>query len=86
MLICVSELQRVADRRVNEICVPHQVGMFQSYLARLSGLYYLDPPFGYMRAPFAQEGFAFHLPVKGLDRFFSSDLKSVMVRLDKSPV
>lgn len=49
LLMCVSETQRSDnDRRVNEICVPGTITLFQRHLARLGGIYYLDPPERYM--------------------------------------
>ena len=45
LLACVSETQRDdADQAVNEICVPGTIGLFQEYLAKLGGIYYLDIP------------------------------------------
>ncbi|NBX75386.1 MAG: hypothetical protein EBQ92_02445, partial [Proteobacteria bacterium] len=44
------ELQRDGDEAVNEICVPGQIGLFQEYLSKVSGMYYLDVPKAY-RSP-----------------------------------
>jgi hypothetical protein len=49
LLICVSETQRSdKDGRVNEICVPGTITLFQKHLAQLNGIYYLDPPQRYL--------------------------------------
>lgn len=49
-LLCVSEMQRDENDNVKEICVPNTIKLFQNYLAKLSGIYYLDPPIRYMNA------------------------------------
>lgn len=50
VLLCVSETQRDDDNsQVNEICVPGTIKLFQQHLAKLSGIYYLDPPSRYMK-------------------------------------
>ena len=39
------------DHRLNivtEICVPEQWRAYQQYVAKISGLYYLDPPIAYL--------------------------------------
>lgn len=49
VLVCVSETQRDDNNgRVNEICVPGTISLFQRYLANLRGIYYLDPPQRYL--------------------------------------
>ena len=49
VLLCVSETQRDDDnKRVNDICVPGTLKLFQAHLSKLAGLYYLDPPTRYM--------------------------------------
>lgn len=49
VLICVSETQRDDDdTAVNEICVPGTIKLFQEHLAKLSGIFYLDPPTRYL--------------------------------------
>jgi|GEM_PF-991444 len=72
ILACVSELQRDGEKGVNEICVPNQVGLFQTYLAELSGLYYADPPLSYVNAGFAG------LPVRSLGELFHTDLPGLV--------
>lgn len=49
VLTCVSETQRDEKRgRANMICVPGAVRLFQQHLAKLGGIYYLDPPARYL--------------------------------------
>jgi hypothetical protein len=50
VLVCVSETQRDKENNVKEICVPGTIRLFQKHLARLSGIYYLDPPERYLNA------------------------------------
>ncbi len=53
-----SETKRaVKTGKITEICVPHQFRMFQRRLARLTRIYYLDPPDVYL-------GLAKELPVR----------------------
>jgi hypothetical protein len=50
LLACVSETQRDdKNSSVNEICVPGTIELFQRYLAKIGGIYYLDPPERYLR-------------------------------------
>ncbi|KAF5032904.1 hypothetical protein DSECCO2_612320 [anaerobic digester metagenome] len=49
ILVCVSETQRNEDSGVNDICVPGTVRLFQSHLAKMYGIYYLDPPSRYLK-------------------------------------
>jgi hypothetical protein len=50
ILICISEMQLdKKNNKVNEICVPGTVRLFQKYLSILSGIYYLDPPTRYLQ-------------------------------------
>jgi hypothetical protein len=75
MLIGVSENQ--LDKKgetVKDICIPDKMAVYQKYLAKLEGLYYLDPPAAYCRAKFAQTTFRPYLPVKDLSLLFSQDL------------
>jgi hypothetical protein len=49
LLVCVSETQRDdKNTRVNEICVPGTIKLFQKHLANVDGIYYLDPPERYL--------------------------------------
>lgn len=47
-LVAMSEMQRAGNTKVNEICVPGQVGLFQKFLSTVSGMYYLDVPKSYL--------------------------------------
>jgi hypothetical protein len=49
VLMCVSELQRKTDNTANEICVPGTLRLFQTHLACLHGIMYLDPPHRYLQ-------------------------------------
>lgn len=49
VLFCVSELQRDKDNAVDEICVPGPLRLYQSHVARLTGIYYLDSPTRYLQ-------------------------------------
>ncbi len=48
VLVCVSEMQRAGEEAANAICVPGTIRLFQSHLAKLTGIYYLDPPQRYL--------------------------------------
>ena len=49
ILACVSEMQLdKKHKKVNEICVPGTIKLFQAHLAELTGIYYLDPPLRYL--------------------------------------
>ncbi|MFC1834156.1 hypothetical protein ACFL2Q_05405 [Thermodesulfobacteriota bacterium] len=83
VLTCVSETQLDKKKgKVKEICVPIQVEIFQKYLAKLEGLYYLDPPAVYVEAGFAKPGFRPRLPVKNLATLFSEDLTRIVNQLN----
>lgn len=44
-LVCISETQQDSKKRkVNQVCVPGPVKLFQKHLAPLGGLYYCDIP------------------------------------------
>lgn len=73
VLVVVSELQRQREERVNEICIPGQIGLFQRHLARLSGMYYLDPPGAYVTADFARD-----LPTRPLSALLERDLTGLL--------
>jgi hypothetical protein len=49
VLMCVSEMQRAGVNKANEICVPGSINLYQSHLAHLEGIYYLDPPTRYLQ-------------------------------------
>jgi hypothetical protein len=80
-LVCVSETQRNGSKGVQEICVPTQIEIFQKHLAKLEGLYYLDPPTAYVQARFAQDGFRPRLLVQDLSVLFTSDLANLVTQL-----
>lgn len=49
ILLCVSETQRDNDKsKVNDICVPGTIKLYQAHLAAMTGIYYLDPPARYL--------------------------------------
>lgn len=48
VLVCMSEMQRDRKRNANAICVPGTIRLFQTHLAKLTALYYLDPPARYL--------------------------------------
>lgn len=71
-LLCVSETQRddvKGDGRVNNICVPGTIKLFQAHLSKLSGLYYLDPPQRYLEKDIAE-----HLPVGSIGDLIKHNL------------
>lgn len=50
ILVCISEMQLDKKKnKVNEICVPGTIRLFQKHLAELTGIYYLDPPTRYLQ-------------------------------------
>jgi hypothetical protein len=50
ILICISEMQLdKKNNKVNEICVPGTIRLFQKYLAQLVGIFYFDPPVRYLQ-------------------------------------
>lgn len=71
-LLCVSEMQREKHTAVNEICVPGPIRLYQSHLARLSGIYYLDPPNRYMQADVTSV-----IPVGSWGQFLTSVLPTL---------
>ena len=49
-LMCISEMQLDKKKnKVNEICVPGTIILFQKFLSKMSGIYYLDPPLRYQK-------------------------------------
>ena len=73
ILISMSELQRDQDAGVNEICVPGQVGLFQKYLAQVSGMYYLDVPKAYGTEEISQL-----VRVGDFGQFLAGDLRKLL--------
>ena len=81
LLMCVSETQRSDnDQRVNEICVPGTITLFQRHLARLGGIYYLDPPERYMTL-----GGLGIIPVQSLGALLTIGLVDILRRLNLVP-
>ena len=48
ILVAVSETQRL-KRKVQDTCIPRQVALYQKYVSKMDGLYYLDPPPAYLK-------------------------------------
>lgn len=69
ILSCVSETQRDKDEKINDICVPGTIALFQKHLAELSGIYYLDPPQRYLEMAVCRL-----VPVKKLSNLLCGDL------------
>lgn len=73
ILVCVSETQREREHKVNEICVPGTIALFQKHLAKLTAIYYLDPPLRYL------EPSVYSLvPVKPMSSLFCGDLSKII--------
>jgi hypothetical protein len=77
VLLCVSEMQRDEDANVNEICVPGPIRLYQSHLAQMSGIYYIDPPARYLQTDVTGV-----LPVGDWGTFFTT----VLPMLTAAPV
>jgi hypothetical protein len=73
MLICVNEIQREQDTGVNDICVPGTLKLFQSYLAKMHGIYYIDPPQRYL-----QEDITSIIRVGTLASLLINDLRAII--------
>ena len=73
VLICVSEIQRDKDIGVNDICVPGTIALYQTHLAALTAIYYLDPPMRYLDRTVCDL-----VPVKRLAELLCFDLPSVI--------
>lgn len=74
LLMCVSETQR--DEKTNTakmICVPGTIQLFQQHLARLGGIFYLDPPARYLKADLQKL-----IPIESIGEFLSSHLPTVL--------
>jgi hypothetical protein len=71
ILVMVSELQRDDEgaHGLNEICVPNQISLYQKYLGRLSGMYYLDVPNAYATSDFSRL-----IPVRTVGDLLRQDL------------
>lgn len=73
ILICVSESQRDEHIGVKEICVPGTIKLFQEHLARLGGIYYLDPPTRYLEPDLSKS-----IKIDSLGSFLSKDLSKLI--------
>lgn len=73
VLACVSETQRSGTDRVREICVPGTIRLFQSHLAALTGLYYLDAPTRYLQSDVTSL-----VPVKSVGKMLVEDLPGLV--------
>lgn len=58
---------------VKEICVPRQIELYQTTLATIAGLYYLDPPVGYLKLN--AKGV---IPVRTIGDLLRGDLKAII--------
>lgn len=76
VLVAVNEIQRDGEKGVNEICVPGQVRLYQNYIAKLSGMYYLDPPLAYTKSEFSRS--LSSLPVKTMSALLTGDLATLL--------
>ncbi|MCY4646040.1 MAG: hypothetical protein OXE73_04115 [Gammaproteobacteria bacterium] len=72
ILVSVSEMQRQRQTGANAICVPGPIRLYQLHLARLSGLYYLDPPARYLERDVAD-----HITVDTVGRLLGEDLPAL---------
>jgi hypothetical protein len=73
ILVCMSEMQREKSNNANAICVPGTIRLFQMHLARLSGIYYLDPPRRYLAADITSV-----VPVRTLGELLAVDLADLI--------
>lgn len=78
ILVCVSETQREKTKKVNDICVPNQVELFQEYVSELQGLYYLDVPLAYANAKFTESSFVKPLKVATIADLLGGDLRDLL--------
>ncbi|WP_158151267.1 type II site-specific deoxyribonuclease [Pantoea ananatis] len=63
---CISETQQVKNKnKVNHICVPGTIRLYQKYLAKISGIYYCDIPERYLMQDLTSV-----LPVKSIGDLF----------------
>ena len=78
VLVCMSEMQRDKQHSANSICVPGPIRLYQTHVAKLSGLYYLDPPARYL-----DEDVTSVVPVRKVGTLLCSDLESLVPRSDR---
>jgi hypothetical protein len=78
-LVCVSETQLSnKGRKVQDICVPGTITLFQKHLAKLGGVYYLDPPERYLALSRAGV-----INISNIGSLFSEDLAEIVKRLNQ---
>ncbi|EPM8489379.1 type II site-specific deoxyribonuclease [Escherichia albertii] len=64
-LACISETQQdKTHRKVNHICVPGTIRLYQKYLSNVAGMYYCDIPERYLQADLTDI-----IPVKSMGEF-----------------
>ncbi|EGA2714203.1 type II site-specific deoxyribonuclease, partial [Salmonella enterica] len=64
-LACISETQQdKINRKVNHICVPGTIRLYQKYLSNVAGMYYCDIPERYLQADLTDI-----IPVKSMGEF-----------------
>lgn len=81
LLTCVSETQRDdKTKSVKEICVPGTITLFQEHLAKLGGIYYLDPPKRYLSLDEDKT-----IVVKPLAHLVTKGLNTLVRKLQKTP-
>ncbi|EMY0612442.1 type II site-specific deoxyribonuclease [Yersinia enterocolitica] len=74
---CISETQQdKRKRKVNHICVPGTIRLYQKYLSSLSGLYYCDIPERYLESDLTDV-----IPVKSMGDFLF-DIYSFFMQKD----
>jgi hypothetical protein len=78
ILVAANEMNMQGTGAIHETCVPNQIGLFQKYLAQLAGIYYLDPPRGYVEAPFNKPTFSHPLPVRTIGDLLVTDLAKLL--------
>jgi hypothetical protein len=73
VMLCVSETQLDAANDIaNDICVPGTIRLFQAHLAKLEGIYYLDPPTRYQ-----QNDLTSLLRISSYGKLLTTDLMSL---------
>jgi hypothetical protein len=82
LITCVSETQRDDKKNsVNEICVPGTIALFQQHLAKIDGIFYLDPPPRYLSL--SQAGI---IDITSLGFLVTEGLDAIVTRLQTSPI
>lgn len=76
LIVCISETQLAKrDKKVNQICVPGTIKLFQRFLAPVGGMYYCDVPQRY-----AKDDVQKSVSVKSMGHLFS-DLRAMLANL-----